>query len=61
MYAIYTKDLRGIFRPLDLVNGTTIQRLLYASLFRDRAQAVACKEHLQHLNPSVVFEVRKVG
>jgi hypothetical protein len=44
-----------------LANGTTTQRLLFASLFSERAQAVACKEKLQCLNPSLVFEVRKVG
>lgn len=61
MYAIYTRDLRGTFRPLDLANGTTTQRLLFASLFSERTQALACKEKLQCLNPSLVFEVRKVG
>lgn len=61
MYAIYTRDLRGIFRPLDLANGTTTQRLLFASLFSERTQALACKEKLQSLNPSLAFEVRKVG
>lgn len=61
MYAVYTRDLRGIFRPLDLPNGTTTQRLLFASLFSERIQAVACKERLQCLNPHLEFEVRKVG
>lgn len=61
MYAVYTRDLRGIFRPLDLASGTTTQRLLFASLFHERIQAVACKERLQCLNPHLEFEVRKVG
>lgn len=61
MYAVYTRDLKGIFRPLDLSNGTTTQRLLFASLFSERTQAVACKERLQCLNPHLEFDVRKVG
>lgn len=60
MYAVYAQDLKGKFRPLDLKNGTTTTKLLYASLFNEREKALACMKQLQEWNSSVKFEVRKV-
>lgn len=59
MYAIYCPDLKGRFRPLDLVNGKTTRVRLYASTFDTREEAKKVANYLQQRNAGVPFEVRK--
>ena len=59
MYAIYCPDLKGKFRPLDLVNGKTTRLRWYASTFSTREEATKVAAYLQERNVGVPFEVRK--
>lgn len=63
MYAIYLQCPNGRFHPLDLTRGETVNRLLFASLFKDRATANAALQHIYSYseNSDLVMEVRKVG
>lgn len=59
MYAIYCPDMKGKFRPLDLVNGKTTRLRCYASIFSTREEATKVAAYLQERNVGVPFEVRK--
>lgn len=59
MYAIYCPDMKGKFRPLDLVNNTTTRLRMNASVFNTREEAKKVAAYLQECNVGVPFEVRK--
>lgn len=61
MYAIYLKCPSGRYHPISLPEGTTVNRLLFASLWAERQQAEKVMEKLQAWNTTALLQVRKVG
>lgn len=60
MYAIYLKCPSGRFHPISLPEGYTVNRLLFASLWAEKAQAEKVVQKLKTWNPTAVLQVRKV-
>ena len=61
MYAIYLKCPSGRFHPISLPEGITVNRLLFASVWKERQQAEKTLQKLQKWNPEVTLQIRKVG